>query len=259
MKGWLIISSVTMIGVCLLGAMLPAQAMIIEREGYYSMGLYGGEKSLFAVSGQSDESDEREFVLDLAEAEEGEPPLCTLSGSGQYTRIFEKEDFPDDRKAMNKLGFESKEEVLSFLTVDPLISLRSPLMSEELGELFYLILSLSKGSTPVDGSLEKITFMKKGENLLVYAEIEISFERLRGGYGLDFFPEKARLSAMIPFDIQNSEISAYYEKVFICCDECDLSDALLSIGCGAVTGEKSGKCFLVDAVGNVIRNACFSR
>ena len=194
----------------------------------------------------------------FTDEQEDLPQLSSLSENGVYSRGFTEGDLSDAEAVMFSLGFSSREEVLSFLSDAPLISLASPLSTEQLAELFCLIVDFSEEAFGVEGRLEKLYFRREGESLLVRAQADMSLNFLTKLLGTDLLPARAEVSLLIPFCIKNSEITAYYEEILFCFDGCSLPEIMLSFGSDTTGGECGTKRFFADAVGNVIGNACFS-
>ena len=213
--------------------------------------------ALPVIERQSEKKEERKDVEKIEKGEEL-PTLYSLSERGVYARSFAEGELPDTDDAMFALGFSSREEVLSFLSDAPLLSLDSSLGAEELGILFYLIVDFSEEAFCVQGRLESVSFLREGESLIVRADVDLSLNFLTRMFGVDILPERAEVSLLIPFCLKNSEITAYYEEMKVCFDGCTVPEMMLSFGYER-TGEGNGtKRFFADAVGNVIKNACFS-
>lgn len=213
--------------------------------------------ALPVIERQSEKKEERKDVEKIEKGEEL-PTLYSLSERGIYARSFAEGELPDADDAMFALGFSTREEVLSFLSDAPLLSLDSPLGAEELAVLFYLIVDFSEEAFCVQGRLESVSFLREGESLIVRADVDLSLDFLTRMLGVDILPARAEVSLLIPFCLKNSEITAYYEEMKVCFDGCTVPEMMLSFGYER-TGEGNGtKRFFADAVGNVIKNACFS-
>ena len=206
---------------------------------------------------QSEKKEERKDI-EIMENGETLPTLYSLSERGVYARSFAEGELPDTDDAMFALGFSTREELLSFLSGAPLLSLDSPLGTEALAVLFYLIVAFSEEAFCVRGRLESVSFLREGDSLIVRADVDLSLDFLTRMLGVDILPARAEVSLLIPFCIKNSEIIAYYEEMTVCFDGCNVPEMMLSFGYER-TGEGNGtKRFFADAVGNVIKNACFS-
>ena len=242
MKWWLAIVAISLIGVWTAGAYLPHDLrMAVGKAELIEDGTYSDS------SAEDDANDLCEYE-ERALAEEGVLYSCNFKNDGTV----------DLEKTMAELGVKSREEVMSLLGTTPLVSLHLPFASRELALVYYLIVALSKGTVPVDGDLEKISFIARGNELVLFAELFLSFSRFKTESGFYFLPENAEASVSISFCLKNSEISVLCDKIEVYFDGCLLPDVLLSSGCDVALGREGGERFFACAVGNVVRNACFS-
>jgi len=250
MRGWLIWVICCLCLSIVTGSLWMQRAADLEREGHYSMGIYG-ERNLFSLT-EGETHKEYRAIL----SEENVADGIASQETGVYTRIFTYEEGAPECM-MRALGFETAEEMCSFFTDVPLVSLDAPMTWEDLAVYFYVILSLSTEDAPFDGRLERFTIASKVDELIVYAEADVSFLRFVKKYHLGFLPERARVSILIPYAIKNAELCADYDGIFIRLDDCDLPEMVLSCVLEDVIGQSDCRDFLATAVGNVIVNACF--
>ena len=164
----------------------------------------------------------------------------------------------EKERVMNDLGFSSEDEVLSLLTDSPLIFPRAPLDVDSLAELLRLIVTLSDEYLPLDGRVQRITFTKKRTELILRAEIDIALEYFKKKCLLDFLPERGILTLSIRYSVKNNVLSAYYDDILLRLDGYDIPDSILSLLFCSREEIGNAKCIFADAVGNVIKNACFS-
>ena len=132
------------------------------------------------------------------------------------------------------------------------------LVAEELGSLFFLLVAFSEEEAPVKGGLRMIAFEKSEDSFLLFAEIDLWLGGVKREYKMEFLPEKVRLSILIPFHIENSKLSAYYEKITLRCDGYDLPETMISMCSEFFPNTVFPAGFFADAIGNVVENACFS-
>lgn len=195
---------------------------------------------------ESPESDCEEEVFDA------------FRGTSEESRsfVFDERSI-DEGEEMLSLGFSAKEDVISFVTTEPKQTVDAPLCHEEVGRLFYLIVALFEPPVPVEGRLEKITFYKKEEHLLVCAEVNVILSHVLKMAHIDFLPTNARFFVCVPLSVKKSDVSANYEKIVVRCESFVLPEGLLCYGCEAAFGVKDYRKFFGEAVCNVFRNAYF--
>ena len=238
-------------------------SVVIVVLSFFLFGSFGREKWLVSSDLRMDGSsnplydcEEKEEVMITEEIEYLERPLINLPEEGIYRRVFTEES--SEGEMVQDLGFESREEVLSMLTESPLVSLSSPLNVDELASLFYLIVSLADEDAPAQARMERITFYRRETMLLFRVEGRVDLRRFRKKYRMDFLPEEAEVSLTIPFYLKDAELSANYEEIVARFDGCVLPEMFLSCSYDVSANGKDFKRFFAEAVGNVIRNACFS-
>ena len=163
----------------------------------------------------------------------------------------------NEEEQMAAFGFSDKKQILSLATDSPEVTFSQPLDEDEVSLLFYLLVVFLEPDVPIEGRLVSVCFASDKDCLTVCAEADVDFSRIVKAFKLYFLPEYARFSVSIPFCIKNSEISAYYEGISLRCEQVDMPEVLLSYGCAAAFGERDYKRFFGNAVGNVLKNACF--
>ena len=248
MKVWAGIMVVVGVSVCLIGAFCGGAAV---KAGSLSAEIR--DERLFDTVNEKDASG-----VSSSEQKAGQLPLLTsLDREGAITCYFDKEEIDAERE-IDALGFSESEDLISLVTEEPSAFPSKPLNGEEVCRLFYLIVLFCSPHLPIDGRLEKITIVREGENLTVYADVGACFERLSKNFRLDFLPAHVSFSLVLSFSVKNSQISANYEKIRLRCNALKIPDVLLDYGCGVVFGVKEYNRFFGDAVGNVFKNACFS-
>ena len=231
MKVFVTISALAFAAVCFAGAVLKAPPLAAE------------EFSSIPLAQE---------VFELFPSEE----IADLSGRSNSSYSFDESAIDEDEE-MRSLGFFEKEEVISLATASPKRLVDAPLKQEEVGRLFYLIVALFEAPVPIEGKLEKITFLKQEGRLIVCAEVEVFLSQVLKAAHIDFLPQSAHFFVCVPLTIENSKISADCEKIVLRCESFVLPEGLLCYGCEAAFGVRDYKKFFGEAVGNVLRNAYF--
>lgn len=183
--------------------------------------------------------------------------LESFSDEGVFSCSFAG-DCSDAEREMNELGIQSRAELRSFVTASPLTSLCEPLSAQEFSRLLYLLVSEFDPDVPIQARLQRVTFVKDGDSLLLYAEAEVYLSRFSKAYHVGLLPDVAVFSALVPIMIKKSEISVDYNNLYLQCDNKNIPELLLRYGCNALFGEKDYKRFFGEVVGNLVENACFS-
>lgn len=242
--GWTICICLVLLAVGVVGEAVP------DPSGFF--GSNDPEPPLIIDRGECESAED--LILDLAE--NAAAPIDLFGGDGVYARTFEGS--VDVEGVMTALGFSSEEEVMSYLTESPLQPPRSSLDPSSLADLFRLIVKLCDEYYPLDGRVRTISFVKKGSELSLSAEVDLALEYLAKKCHLDFLPVRGVVSVSIRYTIENAQLSAHNGDICLCLEGCNVPDGVVSLffHCSDKTGQT--KALLADMVGNVIENACFS-
>lgn len=275
-------TSITMVGVLFTGFFLlclpSAYVAKLEENGYYSLGLEG-ELRLFDFSEKGEgekctvEAEEicsfpeEEASFLPGEQEEGPPFGEEVAGEKDHTRhsVFEEggtlirdsdeEDVALAFSVRSKVPIEGELIYRSFAFQDRLPPLTDPLTDQELCFVFAEIVASSTLAVPIKGKLEKISFVKEGENLTASADITLCFSLLAEQYHLSWLPDYAHFSLVVPFVVKNSEISVISNKIVLSCESFALPEALLIFGCNVAFGKRDYRTLFGEAIKNVFLNA----
>ena len=230
-----------------------------ENAQIYSIGIASDRRLIpFSEESQDEtlssmwESDTESLPDDLVE--ESDEQQSIFAGEGSFSCTFDGVEKAADRLG-EKIIVEEDADYLKFAFADCSLSVGERLTDEEVCLLLYQVIDSCTLNVPIRGRLERIVIAKRGEELLISAEIEADFSSLIEKVGLDWLPEKALFCLFVPFCVKNSEISADSERVILRCKSFDLPEILLMYGCGVAFGRKDYKEFFASTVRNVFVNA----
>ena len=231
-----------------------------EEEQLYSMGI-ASEKRLFDSS-ERDEyhrvyssvfEAEETFVLNQEESQGEEESIFATDGT--LSLRFDDDALNRGNVLRKKISYEEDAQLVAFTYSDPPFVLKERLTDVELCYLFGQIVSSCNLPVPIHGRLEEISIVKKGEEIWLCAEINVFFAELIETYAIDGLPSEELFYLLVHFEVKDSEISADYDKIILCCDSMDLPETLLAYGCRVVFRSKDYKYFLGNALRNVFVNA----
>ena len=211
--------------------------------------------ALASIAERGDTEKEEDYFPDLEGCELTD--LDLFEEDGVYSREF-KECIEIDM-SMNRFGFSTCGEVMSFLTESPSFLPHTPLDAASVADLFRLIVALSDEYFPLSGMVKKLSFIKKDSVFFVSGDVDLALAYFAKKCRLDFLPERGVVSFSIRYSIENDVLSAHYNEVLLRLDGCDVPESVFSLFFGYAEERGEVKALFADAVGNVIENACFSR
>ena len=256
MRKYLLIFGVLFLSIPICATAIPRSSVKgWEEGGYYSMGiaskqrLYDFAESLQKAEREMDVFSSEETISEAEEREEG----TVFTRDGAFTKRFDRpeEEAEAALRLEKKVLSEGEIDYRSFAFIDRAPALSAPLTEEEVAWIFYEIILSSSASLPVQGRLADLSFVRKGDRLLVAANISLDLSELSEQSGLSWIPRGATFFVAMGFDVRNTEISVDLDATIVRCESFELPEALLVFGCGAFFGKRDYKTLFGRAVANV--------